>query len=188
MDDNLKANDAVAAGLVMANGSGESVEAHGFYVVECVKADGTIRWTDTIDNLITTVGKNDKLDKYLSGAAYTAAPVMGLKGAGVPVVGDTQASHASWSEVGATNAPTYTGPRKVPAFSAAASGTKATSAAVSFSITSTGTVAGCFINMGGATAIDSTSGVLYSVGDFTGGSRAVQNSDVLNVSYQSSLT
>ena len=83
----------------------------------------------------------------------------------------------------AINAPTYTAPRKTPSFSAAAAGSKATSAAVSFAITGSGTVAGCFINLGGSSTIDNTTGTLFSAGDFTGGSKTVANLDTLNVTY-----
>ena len=143
---------------------------------------------DTFPNVVTTVGKNDMEDKYLAGSAYTATPRMGLKGTGTAVIGDTQASHASWLEQGLANAPTYTGNRPSPSFSAASGGVKSTSAAVSFAITSTGTVFGCFINNGGSATKDDTTGVLFSAGDFTGGSKAVANADTLNVTYSLTLT
>ena len=142
-----------------------------------------VKWSAPCPNTVTTVGKNDVLDKYLGGALYTQTIVMGLKGTGSAVAGDTQASHAGWSEVGGANAPTYSGNRKTPSFAAASGGSKATSAAVSFSITSSGTVAGCFINNGGSATVDNTSGVLVSAGDFTGGSKSVANGDTVNVSY-----
>ena len=153
--------------------------------------DGNVKWEDAIENLVTTVGKNLTLDTILGNSA-AGAVVMGLKGAGTPVIGDTQASHGSWNEVGGTNAPTYSGNRKTPTFSAAAyvSGTtctKSTSSASTFAITSTGTVAGCFINIGGSATIDDTTGTLFSAGNFTGGSRTVASGDTLNVTYTFSL-
>lgn len=147
-----------------------------------------VKWNDTIHNIVTTVGKNDMLDKYLAGSSYTAAIVMGLKGTGTAVIADTQASHASWLEQGLANAPTYTGNRPAPSLSAASSGVKSTSAAVSFAITSSGTVFGCFINASGSSTKDNTTGVLFSAGDFTGGSKAVTNGDTLNVTYSMTLT
>ena len=183
MKDELAAQDTVAATVVMQNMIADILDARGYFTVECIGPDGEVKWTDEIFNLVTTVGKNDILDKYLAGSAYTQTIVMGLKGTGSAVVGDTQASHAGWNEVGLANAPTYTGNRKTPSFSAASAGVKATSAAVSFAITSTGTVAGCFINNGGSATVDNTTGVLFSAGDFTGGSRSVINGDTLNVTY-----
>jgi hypothetical protein len=145
-------------------------------------------WQDSIYNLVTTVGKNDMLDKYLAGSAYTASVVMGLKGSGTAAAGDTQASHSGWSEVGGANAPAYSGNRPTPSFSAASGGVKQTSASVSFTFTSGGTVAGCFINLGGSATKDSTTGILFSAGDFSGGSKTVAASEVLNVSWSVTLT
>lgn len=181
--DTLNSLESVSAGLITRPFSLEQLIMVGRYEVECIGADGVSKWKDTIENLVTTVGKNDFLDKYLAGSGYTQTIVMGLKGTGTAVIGDTQASHGAWLEVGLANAPTYTGNRKAPSFNAASAGSKSTSAAVSFAITSSGTVAGCFLNNGGSTTIDNTTGVLFSAGDFTGGNKTVANGDTLNVSY-----
>ena len=139
-------------------------------------------WSDVIHNVITTVGANDLLDKYLKGSAYTQTIRMGLKGTGTAVIADTQASHASWLEQGLANAPTYTGNR--PSITmGAASAKSSVSPAQAFAITSTGTVFGCFINNGGSATKDDTTGILFSAGDFSGGSKAVVNLDTLNVTY-----
>lgn len=183
MDERISMNEAVGCGLVANPGHVEGAHLSGHYAVECVGADGSVKWTDRIDNLVTTAGKNLALDTILTGSAYTATARMGLKGTGSAAAGDTQASHAGWLEVGLANAPTYSGSRPTPSFSAASSGSKATSSAVSFSITSTGTVAGCFININGSATIDNTTGTLYSAGDFSGGSRSVINGDTINVTY-----
>lgn len=142
---------------------------------------------DEFPNLVTNIGKNDILDKYLKGSAYTQTLVMGLKGAGSAAAGDTQASHAGWSEQGLANAPTYTGNRKAVTMGAASSQVS-TSPTQSFAITSSGTVAGCFMNNGGSATKDDTTGVLFSAGDFTGGSKTVANLDTLNVVYTLTAT
>ena len=183
----LHATASMSAAIAIAAGAAEQAHAHGRYVVECRDADGNVKWNDTIENIVVNQGKNFALDTLLAGSAYTAAVVMGLKGTGTAVVGDTQASHAGWLEVGLANAPAYSGSRKTPAFSAAASGSKQTSTAVSFGFTSGGTVAGCFINLAGAATIDGTTGNLYSAGDFTGGSKTVANGDTLQVTWTGSL-
>lgn len=144
------------------------------------------KWQDHINNLVTTVGKNDLLDKYLKGAAYTQTIRMGLKGTGTAVVGDTQASHAGWLEQGLANAPTYTGNRPSVTMGAAAAGSSV-SPVQAFAITSSGTVFGCFINNGGSATKDDTTGVLFSAGDFSGGSKAVTNGDTINVTYTLSV-
>lgn len=170
----------------------EAAVAHGVYNVECVGLDGEVKWADTFDNVVTTVGKNLALDTFLSGSAYTVTgPFMGLinSAASSAAAADTMASHAAWLEVGGTNAPTYSGTRKTVAWSSASSGSKATSSAASFSITGSGTVGGCFIvfGTGAVNTLDSTAGTLYSAGAFTGGSKTVANGDTLNVTYTASL-
>jgi hypothetical protein len=143
------------------------------------------RWVDGFSNVVTTGGKNDLLDKYFAGSSYTAAWYLGLicavsYGAG-PVAGDTMASHAGWLEGGATNLPTYSqSSRPTLAFSSASSGSKATSSALAYSMTGTGTVKGAFTTT--VATKDGTTGILYSAGLFTGGDRAVLNGDTLNVS------
>lgn len=149
------------------------------------------KWAEDCPNVVTTVGKNYALDGYLQAAVTIVGPYMGLinTNASAAVVGDTMASHSGWLEVGATNAPTYTSPRKTCAWSAASGGSKALSSALSFSITGSGTVGGCFIvlSTGAVSTIDNTSGTLYSAGAFTGGSKTVSNGDTLSVSYTASL-
>lgn len=171
----------------------ESAHAHGIYTVECIGPDGKVKWADVIDNLVLTAGKNLALDTFLAGSAYTVVgPFMGLISSvsyTAIAAGDTMASHTGWTEAGGTNAPTYTAPRKTAAWSAASAGSKAMSAALSFAITSAGTVKGCFLvyGTGAVSTIDNTSGTLYSAGLFTGGDKVVANLDTLNISYTASL-
>ena len=183
MKDIVQAAESVSASVTRGGGYAESFPLEGRYFVECYDKDGALKWADHIDNLVTTVGKNLLLDTILTGSAFTATSRMGLAGAGTKAAADTQASHAGWSEVGLANAPTYSGSRPTPSFSAASAGSKATSSAQSFSITSSGTVAGCFININGSATIDNTTGTLFSAGDFSGGSKTVANGDTLSVTY-----
>ena len=186
------ANEQLGASVQRGAGMAEEAQATGIYRAVCTKADGTIRWTDDVHNLVTTEGKNDALDKYLAGAAYTASWYLGL----ISSVGYTAVAAANvaaqingtngWKEAGVANAPTYSqATRPAPTFSAAAAGSKATSAAVTFSITGTGTVKGCFLNS--TSAKDGVGGVLYSAGLFSGGDKVVGNGDTLSVTYTASL-
>jgi hypothetical protein len=180
-----KIGDSFGASASYGGGSLENVGLEGVYVATCYGADGIEKWSDTVENLTTNVGRASLNDAYLGNTA-AGAVVMGLKGTGSAAYTDTQTSHAGWLEVGATNAPTYSGTRKTPAFSASTSANpavKTTSAAVVFAMTGSGTVAGAFINVGGSATIDNTTGVLFSAGDFTAGSKSVTSGDTINVTY-----
>jgi hypothetical protein len=159
------------AGMVSRPGRAELLGApHLVYDVTDVAADGHVRWHEHFHNLVTTVGKTDVLDKYFKGSAYTAGWFLGLKGTGTAAVGDTAASHAGWAEVNP-----YTGNRPAITFGTSSAGSN-TATAVSYSITSSATVAGAFIQ----SVNTGTTGILYSAGDFTA-SRSVVSGDTLNV-------
>lgn len=187
-----RAAAAISSGVAAALGVSEQARAHGRYHVALYDADGNLKWHESFDNLVTTVGKNAALDAFLAGSSYSVTgPYLGLinGSASSAVVGDTMASHAAWLEVGGTNAPAYSGGRKTAAWSAASAGAKSTSASASFTFSSGGTVGGCFLvfGSGAVSTVDNTGGVLYSAGAFTGGSKVVSAGDVLNVSYTASL-
>lgn len=188
----VDAADAVGASIVRNDSLAEGVHAGGVYVVECIGADGKLKWRDEFPNTVTTVGKNLLLDTLLSGSGYSVTgPYMGLISSAswsAIAAGDTMSSHAGWLEAGGANAPTYSGSRKTVAFNAASSGSKAASAAASFAITGSGTVKGGFLVLGSgaSSTVGNTGGVLYSAGLFSGGDRAVTNGDTLNVSYAAS--
>jgi hypothetical protein len=158
----------------------EDVKASGYYTVECVGPDGEVKWTDTIENLVTTVGKNDLLDKYLAGSAYTATWYLGLISSTSyttgPAAGDTAASHGGWTED--TNYSNSNRPS--PSFSSASSGSKGASAAA-FNINGSTTIKGCFLISNNTKG--GTTGILYSAGLFSGGDKTVANGDTLNVTY-----
>lgn len=184
--DRIHAADHAEAACSYNTQPADQMSIQGSYHAVCYDAQGNVKWEDDIKNLVTTVGKNLTLNTILGNSA-AGAVFLGLKGAGSANVADTQASHAGWLEVGLANAPTYSGNRKTPSFSAAAAGSKTTSSASSFSITSTGTVAGCFVNIGGSATIDNTTGTLFSAGDFSS-SKAVVSGDTIAVSYTATLT
>lgn len=145
-----------------------------------------LKWQDRIKNLVTTVGKNDALDKHLAGSAYTAAWYMGLISSTSyttgPAAGDTSSSHGGWAE----DQNYSQGSRPTAAWSSASGGSKALSSALAFSINASTTIKGCFLISNSTKG--GTTGILYSAGLFTGGDKAVGNGDTLNVSYTASLT
>lgn len=176
--EHASATTQAVAGMVSRPGRAELLAApHLMYKVECIGRDGKVKWTMRFHNLVTTVGKNDLLDKYFKGSSYTAAWYLGLKGTGSAAAGDTLASHAGWSEV-----TPYSGNRPAITYGTSSSGSN-TATAVSYTINAGATVAGAFI----ASANTGTSGTLYSAGDFAA-SRTVVSGDTLNVTMTVSFT
>jgi len=192
-DERADARACHDASVIRGSGLGEHAEAHGRYEIECIGSDGKLKWREIIENVVQTVGKNLALDTFLAGSSYTVTgPFMGLISStsySAVAAGDTMASHSGWIEAGGSNAPTYSGNRKTAAWSAAASGSKALSAALSFAITSSGTVKGAFMVYGSSASAtkDDTGGTLWSAGTFTTGDKAVVNGDTLNCNYSTSL-
>lgn len=181
--EHLTPTDIGGVSIGHSGGQAETLSAEGHYHVECVGADGQVKWTEEIENLVVTVGKNDLLDKYFAGSAYTAAWYLGLvDGSTTPTyaAGDTAASHAGWTESVAYSNAT----RPAPSWGSASAGSKATTA-TAFNINATATIAGCFLSS--LSTKSGTTGTLYSAGSFTGGNKSVASGDTLNVYYTASV-
>ena len=146
----------------------------GRYLVKCFDVHGTLKWLEEFENLVVNQGRTDILEKYFRGSAYTAAWFMGFKNAlGGQAAGDTLASHVGWTEVNPQGAN-----RVQLTFNAAASNS-ITTGQFNVPITLAGPT-----DVGGAFVCSSqtgTSGVLYSVGDFSQ-LRSVISGDMLQVS------
>ena len=199
--------DISTAAIIRGAGSEEFLGIQGYYEVTCYDQDGNLKWEDIAPNLVTAVGKQALFDYYFGatgtgGGTAAGANYLGLVGSASAtanyVASDTISSHTGWIEVGGSNAPAYTGNRQAPSWSAATNNgsaspsnivSKATSA-LTFSMTSGGTVFGCFINSGATASAtkDTTTGILYSAGNFTGGSKIVANGDSLAVTYTTTAT
>ena len=198
--------DSSVASVTRANDGSESMGIQGHYYVKCYDKEGNLKWEDIAPNLVNAVGKQALFDYYFgatgtSGGTAAGANYLGLVGSASAtanyVASDTMSSHTGWIEVGGSNAPAYTGTRQSPSWSAASSGgttptnvTTKTASALTFSMTSGGTVFGCFINSGASASAtkDTTTGILYSAGNFTGGSKIVANGDSLAVTYTTTAT
>lgn len=194
--------DAASASVTRGTKHNETLGIQGWYDVKCFDSEGKLKWEDKAPNLVTAVGKQALFDFYFgatgtAGGTASGANFLGLcGGTATYAAADTMASH-TWLEVGLANAPAYTGNRQSINFTAATSTgttpsnvTSKTGGAITFAMTSSGTVNGCFIN-GGASASatkDTTTGVLYSAGNFTGGSKTVANGDSLAVTYTTTAT
>lgn len=195
--ENLTALDSCGTTIEKSSPLAENISIQGHYDVVCVGADGQIKWTDSIKNLVVTVGKNDLLDKYFAGSAYTAAWYMGLVDNASFFsysAADTLASHGNgtstgWIEnLGYTISGSSTNRATVGWSTAASAGSKVASTAA-FTINATSTILGALMCTTQARNTTSNGGVgiLYSAGSFTGGARAVVSGDTLNVTYTASV-
>lgn len=148
------------------------------YDLECRDKDGNLKWSESIDNLITTVGLNDMVSNYWKGAAYTAAFFVGLtSGSPTPAVGDTMSSHAGWTEV-----EDYVEATREALTLGAVSGGSASNTAskATFSINATVTIGGAFITTDDT--IGATDGTLVSVAAFESpGNRSAVSGDTIAV-------
>ncbi len=186
-NDKAQSTDTVAAGLVAATQMTSGAKGGGVFHFQCVDKDGNVKWEESTHNLVVNEGLQNMNTQYFKGSSYTAAFYLGLvtgPGSGTSYSAtDTLATHAGWTEF--TN---YSGNRKAVTFGTASTADPsviASSAAVSFSISSSGgVVAGAFL----CTVASGTSGVLFSEADFQSpGDRTVVSGDTLNVTYTFSL-
>lgn len=194
--------DAASASVTRGAQHNETLGIQGWYDVKCFDSEGNLKWEDKAPNLVMAVGKQALFDFYFgatgtAGGTAAGANYLGLcGGTATYTAADTMSSH-TWTEVGGTNAPAYTGNRQSVNWTAASSAgstpsnvTTKTGAALTFAMTSSGTVNGCFINSGASASAtkDTTTGILYSAGNFTGGSKTVASGDSLAVTYSTTAT
>ena len=152
--------DAASASVTRGAQHDETLGIQGWYDVKCFDSEGNLKWEDKAPNLVTAVGKQALFDYYFgatgtAGGTASGTNYLGLcGGTATYTAADTMASH-TWTEVGGTNAPAYTGNRQSVNWTAASSTgstpsnvTSKTGAALTFAMTSSGTVNGCFINSG----------------------------------------
>jgi hypothetical protein len=187
----VDAQDSLGATALLGGSVSEQLSVTGRYDVKCLDADGNLKWEDSIENLVVTVGKNDLLDKYFAGSTYTAAWYMGLVDSAsfsAYAAGDTLASHTGWLEYLNYTISGSSTNRATAAWNAASAGSKA-STATTFTISGAGgTVLGAILCTTQArnTSSNGGAGILYSAGSFAT-SRAVIAGDSLLVTYTASV-
>jgi len=188
-NENAKSQDLVASALSTAKRTSDAAKAGGVYRMECVGADGQVKWVAECPNLVVNVGLQDMNAKYFSGSAYTATWFIGLYGAGAsntPAAGDTAASHAGWTEV----VPYSNATRPTATFGTATTADPSvisnSASPAAFTINATQTVGGAFLISNSTKS--GTTGILFSASDFQSpGDRAVVSGDTLNVTYTFNL-
>jgi hypothetical protein len=162
--------------------------AGGVYTIQCVGADGQVKWEQNTPNLVVNQGLQNMNTTYFNSGTQVTTWYVGLitgPGSGTTIAaGDTLASHAGWTEFS-----NYSGNRKAAVFGTATTADPSvitnTASPAQFSISGAGgTVAGAFL----ASVATGTSGVLFSASDFQSpGDRVVVSGDTLVVTYTFSL-
>jgi hypothetical protein len=187
--ENAKSIDEVSAALNKVLGAGGNARAGGVYTIECIDADGNLKWSAESNNLVVNVGLQDMNAKYFSGSSYTASWFIGLYGAGStnnPAATDTAASHAGWVEVVPYSNATRPSCTFGTPTNADPSVISNTASPASFTINATSTVGGAFLISNNTKS--GTTGILFSASDFAApGDRSVVSGDTLNVTYTFSL-
>jgi len=180
--------------------SGEPFGMEGVYNVVCRDKDGNFKWEDEVPNLVVAEGKQLMFDSFLKGSAYTVVgPFLGLtKVSLTPAATDTMTTlvttnsgeFTTYTVSSAANRGTASFGNATSSGTTPANVTTSTATSVVFTITTGGTVYGCFLVTGtGATnAFSNVGGKLYSEGNFSGGSKAVLVNDTLTVTYSTTAT
>jgi len=187
-----------AVATLQANASiPEGMGVDGYYKVECRDADGKLKWNEEFPNLVVAVGKQLMLDTLLrtSGTYTTVGPFLGLINNSTTFAAADTMSSKTWTEL-----TTYTvggsAVRGTAVFGASSSTgttpsniTTSTATAITYTMTGSATVYGCFLvtGTGAVSTISSTAGTLYSEGNFST-AKTVTSGDTVSVTYSTTAT
>ena len=175
----------------------EGMTQEGHYHVECRDANGNLKWDESFPNLVVAVGKQLLLDTLLrtSGTYTTVGPFLGLINNSTTFAATDTMASKTWTEL-----TTYTvggsAVRGTAVFAAASSAgttpsnvTTSTATAITYTMTGSATVYGCFLvtGTGAVSTISSTAGVLYSEGNFAT-AKTVTSGDTVSVTYSTTAT
>jgi hypothetical protein len=175
----------------------EGMGVHGYYHVECRDADGNLKWNEEFPNLVVAVGKQLMLDTLLrtSGTYTTVGPFLGLINNSTTYAAADTMTSKTWTEL-----TTYTvggsAVRGTAVFAASSSTgttpsnvTTSTATAITYTMTGSATVYGCFLvtGTGAVSTISSTAGTLYSEGNFST-AKTVTSGDTVSVTYSTTAT
>lgn len=161
--------------------------AGGVYTIQCIGADGELKWEQNTPNLVVNQGLQDMNTTYFNSGTQVTTWYIGLitgPGSGTTITASDTLASKAWTEF--TN---YTGNRKAAVFATATTADPSvitnTASPAQYAITGAGgIVAGAFL----ASVATGTSGVLFSAADFQSpGDRVVVSGDTLVVNYTFSL-
>ena len=183
MRNKLKTKDSATSSLRARNTVHGGIKVGGIYNVICRDANGNVKWEETMHNLCVNEGIDYVMRSSLLGSGtetQIGTWYVGLLSSTPTVAAaDTMASHGGWTEVhtqySQANRVTWTG-------ADTGVGTCSNTASVAvFSITGSVTVGGCFLTSNNTK--NGSTGKLFSGVAFSGGNRAVVNTDSLEVTY-----
>ena len=175
----------------------EGMGVDGQYIVECRDAAGNLKWEEEFPNLVVAVGKELMLDTLLrtSGTYTTVGPFLGLINNSTTFAAADTMTSKTWTEL-----TTYTvsgnAVRGTAVFAVSTSSgttpsnvTTSTATAITYTMTGSATVYGCFLvtGSGAVSTISSTAGTLYSEGNFST-SKTVTSGDTVTVTYSTTAT
>jgi hypothetical protein len=175
----------------------EGMGVDGYYHVECRDANGNLKWNEEFPNLVVAVGKQLMFDTlFRTSSTYTTVgPFLGLINNSTTFAAADTMTSKTWTEL-----TTYTvggsAVRGTAVFAAASSSgttpsnvTTSTATAITYTMTGSATVYGCFLvtGTGAVSTISSTAGTLYSEGNF-GTAKAVTSGDTVSVTYSTTAT
>jgi hypothetical protein len=187
-----------AVATLQANASiPEGMGVDGYYHVECRDAQGNLKWNEEFPNLVVAIGKQLMLDTLLrtSGTYTTVGPFLGLINNSTTFAAADTMTSKTWTEL-----TTYTvggsGVRGTAVFGASTSSgttpsnvTTSTATAITYTMTGSATVYGCFLvtGSGAVSTLSSTAGTLYSEGNFAT-AKTVTSGDTVSVTYSTTAT
>jgi hypothetical protein len=187
-----------AVATLQANASiPEGMFQDGHYRVEFRDAQGNLKWDEEFPNLVVAVGKELMFNTLLrtSGTYTTVGPFLGLINNSTTFAAADTMTSKTWTEL-----TTYTvggsGVRGTAVFAAATSSgstpsnvTTCSAASITYTMTGSATVYGCFLvtGTGAVSTISSTAGTLYSEGNFST-AKTVTSGDTVSVTYSTTAT
>jgi len=165
--------------------AGNTVTVSHHWEITARDPAGRIKWTDEIDNLVTTAGLNKYLDSTIKTGVSSPTWYIGLTdGTPSAAAGDTMASHAGWTEVTA-----YDEANRVEY----QEGTISSGSVDNSGNTATFTISANSTTVGGAFLVNNntkggSTGDLLAVGAFTAGDKSLDDNDTLDVTLTLSIT
>jgi len=194
MTDLTRTIERMTAAMGGVSASDDALRIRGEFTVAFKDPGGRTYHEEIFPNTLMTAGKGYLLDAGLQGTGFLAASgymglISTLPSYVAPLAADTMVSHTNWTEAGSTQPPTYSGGRIQTVWaSAGGTNTKALSAGLTFTFTSSGSVAGAFIVLGtsAVNTLMSTAGTLFAAGGLTS-AQPVISGNTLTLSYSVQL-